>query len=92
MWNGRGSLWAGSRLSVTRAGEGLTCDCLAPEVGGYVERARESLDRVASVCNPRGRGACLRLPSPKGTCVEHGGCVDMLGSALPAHTLASTCL
>ena len=64
MRNGRGSLWTGSRLPVTRAGEGLTCDCLALEVGGYVEWARESLDRVASVCNPRGRGAyldCLAL-------------------------------
>ena len=33
MWNRRGSLWAGSRLSVTREGEGLTCDYLALEVG-----------------------------------------------------------
>ena len=33
MWNGRGSLWTESRLSVTREGEGLACDCLALEVG-----------------------------------------------------------
>ena len=43
MWNGQGSLWAGSRLSVTREGEGLTCDCLALDIGGYVWNGQGSL-------------------------------------------------
>ena len=51
-----------------------------------MERARESLGRVAPVCNPRGRGAYLCLPNPKSTSIERGGCVNLLGSAPPAHT------
>ena len=31
-----------------------------------MERARESLGRVVPVCNPRGRGAYLRLTKPIG--------------------------